>query len=74
VTARRFSRQAQRGWAVFSRVTGALFTAAFVGIATGSQQGGLVSTIVILAVTGAVVLGWAWRSAMQLQLIKDLES
>jgi hypothetical protein len=69
--ARRFSWRGRRGWATFSRVTGAVFAAAFVGIVAGSQQGGVVSAVVILAFTGAVVLGWAWLSAMQLQLAKN---
>jgi hypothetical protein len=72
VIARRFSSRHERGWAAFSRVTGAVFAAAFLGIAAGAQQGGLVSTVVILAFTAAVVLGWTWLSAMQLQLTKEV--
>jgi hypothetical protein len=72
VVARRFSARLQRGWAIYSRVTGVVFAAAFLGIASGSQQGGVLSTIVILAFTAAVVLGWAWLSAMQLQLTKEV--
>ena len=40
VFARRFGKQGQRGWAVYSLVTGVLFLAAFFGIASGAQQGG----------------------------------
>ncbi len=72
VVARRFSARKQRGWAVYSRVTGVVFAAAFVGIASGSQQGGIISTVVILAFTAAVVLGWAWLSAVQLQLTREV--
>jgi hypothetical protein len=72
VVARRFISRNQRGWAAYSRVTGVVFAAAFVGIASGSQQGGTISTVVILAFTAAVVLGWASLSAMQLQLTKEI--
>lgn len=72
VIARRFSSRGQAGWAAYSRVTGVVFAAAFVGIASGSQQAGLVSTVVILAFTAAVVLGWAWLSLMHLQLTKEV--
>jgi hypothetical protein len=72
VIARRFSWRGRRGWATFSRVTGVVFAVAFIGIAAGSQQGGVVSAIVILAFTAAVVLAWAWLSLMQLQLTKEV--
>jgi hypothetical protein len=54
------------------RVTGAVFAAAFLGIVAGSQQDGAIGAIVILAFTAAVVLGWTWLSAMQLQLTKEV--
>jgi len=69
VVARWFSARKQRGWAAFSRLTGILFAAAFVGIASGSQQGGFISAVVIVAFTAAVVLGWAWLSLVQLQFL-----
>jgi len=74
VIARRFSRQGRSGWTSFSRVTGVVYSVAFLGIATGSQQGGVLSAIVILAFTGAVILGWAWLSAMELELTKETAS
>jgi hypothetical protein len=74
VVARRFRSRTQRGWALYSRVTGVVFAAAFVGIASGSQQGGVVSAMVIIAFTAAVVLGWAWLSAMLLHLKKEVAS
>jgi hypothetical protein len=64
VFARRFATLKRRGLAVYSVITGILFFAAFVGIASGSQQGGAVLVTVTLAFTAAVVLGWAWVSAM----------
>jgi hypothetical protein len=69
VVARWFSAGKQRGWATYSRATGVVFAATFVGIASGSSQGGVISTIVILAFTAAVVLGWTWLSVMQLHLM-----
>jgi hypothetical protein len=72
VVARRFSSRQQPGWAAYSRVTGVIYAAAFVGIASGSQQGGAIATVVVLAFTAAVALGWAWLSAMQLQLTQEV--
>lgn len=58
VFARRFAAQGQRGWAAYSRITGVLFSAAFVGIASGSQ--GPTASAFALVVT----LGWAWIMAL----------
>jgi len=69
VFARRFAILGERGWAVFSVTTGVLYFAAFFGIAAGSQQGGATLTFVVLAFTAAVVLGWAWVSAMAARLM-----
>lgn len=71
VFARRFVVQGQRGWAIYSVVTGVFFFAAFVGIATGSNASGAIATFVILAFTVAVVIGWAWISAMAAKLLID---
>ena len=71
VIARRFTWRGRDGWATFSRVTGIVYLVSFFGIAMGSQQGGVITAIVILAFTGAVILGWAWLSAMELQLAKE---
>ena len=70
VFARRFSVLQQRGWAVYSLLTGIVFFAAFFGIATGAQLGGNVLVFVTLAFTVAVVSAWAWLSAIFLRLIK----
>jgi hypothetical protein len=64
LSGRRFGAQGRRGWAVYSLATGVLYFAAFLGIAAGSGQGGAIMTAVILAFSVAVVLGWAWISAM----------
>jgi len=70
VFARRFAVLGERGWAVFSMATGVLYFAAFFGIAAGSQQGGSVLTLVVLAFTVAVVLAWAWISALEARLLR----
>lgn len=72
VFARRFAVRKHWGWAVYSMVTGVLFFAAFVGIATGSQHGGAILTVVNLAFSVAVVLGWTWVSAMAARLLGGL--
>ncbi len=68
VFARRFAALGERGWTIFSMATGVLYFAAFFGIASGSQQGGAVLTFVVLAFTAAVVLGWAWISALSFRI------
>ena len=70
VFARRFSALRERGWARFSAATGVLYFAAFFGIAMGSQQGGAVLTLVVLVFTVAVVLAWAWISAVAVRLLR----
>ena len=72
VLARRFAAQNLRGWAVYSVATGVIFFAAFAGIAVGSNSVGAITTFVILAFTIAVVLGWAWVSAMAARLLAEL--
>ncbi len=71
IFARRFSVLKQRGWAIYSLITGVLFFAAFFGIATGSQQGGATQVFVTLAFTVAVVIAWAWISIMAARLLKE---
>jgi hypothetical protein len=70
VFARHFAIRKQSGWAVYSVATGVLFSAAFYGIATGSQHGGIMLTFVLLAFTAAVVLGWLWISAVTAHLLQ----
>jgi hypothetical protein len=67
VFARRFGALGQRGWAAYSMVTGVFFFAAFFGIASGSKGAG-----VSVAFALAVVLGWAWISAMAARLRSEL--
>jgi Protein of unknown function (DUF998) len=59
VLARRQAGQGRRAWAAWSWGTGAVFLAAFVGVASGAG-----SVAVTLAFIAAVVLAWAWISAV----------
>ena len=71
MVARRFGWRGQGGWATFSRLMGVMYAVTFIGLAAGSQVGGVVSVILSLACAAAVVLGWAWLSLMQLQLAQE---
>ena len=71
VFARRFAARRQRGWAAYCVATGVIYLAAFAGIAVGSNSVGVITTIVILAFSVAVVLGWAWVSAMAVKLLSE---
>jgi hypothetical protein len=59
VMARRFSAEGSRSWAVSSRVTGIVFVATFAMLAS---SGGL--PVANLLFTAAVILVWAWMSAV----------
>jgi hypothetical protein len=54
VLARRFHRAGEQRWVIFSRVTGLLFLAAFIGIASGSTGPATLAFVV------AVLLSWTW--------------
>ena len=64
VFARRFAKAGRRGWATYSVFTGVFFLVAFLGTASGS---GLVA--LTLALWVAIVLAWAWISALAATLI-----
>jgi hypothetical protein len=66
VLARRFSGQGDRGWAVFSRVTGVAFSAAFIGIASGSTGPAT------LAFAAAILLSWAWLAMVCHKALNEL--
>ena len=66
VLARRFAAQRQGGWAVYSRATGVIFFAAFVGIAVGSGQ-----PWSVLGFWFGVVVAWAWVSALAAKLLTE---
>jgi hypothetical membrane protein len=62
VVARRYSAERRRGWAIGSRLIGGLFLAGFATVAAG---GG--ARIANLAFTAAVILVWAWISAVAIE-------
>jgi len=72
VFARRFSQRRLSAWTAVCRLTGVVYAVAFIGIAAGSQQGGTIGAFVIVAFTAAVVLGWAWLSAIEVYLSQEL--
>ena len=59
VMAARFASEGRRGWAIGSRLVGVVFAAGFAGVASGA--GGAATT---LGFTAAVLIGWAWLSAV----------
>jgi uncharacterized protein DUF998 len=66
VMARRFASQGLRGWAIYSVVSGILFFAAFVGVATGSGQSWSVIGFWI-----GVLFIWAWIAILAARLRKE---
>ncbi|OPG06740.1 DUF998 domain-containing protein [Microbispora sp. GKU 823] len=66
VLARRFARRGQAAWAWSSRATGALFAAGFLAVASGAG-----AAWANLAFTGAVVLAWAWISALAVHAYRN---
>lgn len=60
-----FARLAPGGWAIYSRITGVVFLAAFAGIASGSGN-----QAVILAFTAAVVAVSVWLSLLSVRLYR----
>jgi hypothetical protein len=62
VMARRFRRDGQRGWALFSLGTGVLYLVSFVGIGASGGHAAL-----NLAFTAAVILGWTWVTLLMLR-------
>jgi hypothetical protein len=65
VVAGRFAAEGDRGWAVYSRVTGVAFLAGFVVVATGA--GAAWSNLTFVA---AVVMVLAWTSALAARLYR----
>ncbi len=63
VFARRFALRGETAWSGFSLATGLLFLAGFMSIASGSKQ-----PWVVPAFTAAVVLVWAWLTALCLRI------
>jgi hypothetical membrane protein len=67
VLAARFAHDGERSWAVFSRVTGAAFAVSFLALSSGSS-----GAAGILAFTAAVVLVWAWLTAVSVKLYRSV--
>ena len=67
IFARRFKSLQKPGWAWYSLITGILFLASFVGIASGSK--GPVSVLFAIA----VVIGFIWISALLSSLKEEIE-
>jgi hypothetical protein len=64
-----FARKGEGSWAWFSRVTGLVFAASFLTLSSGS--GGATT---ILVFTAAVVLVWAWLTAVSVKLYASVGS
>lgn len=68
VFTRRFFGASERGWGIYSVVTGVGFLLSFAAIASGSM-----SASVILTFYAAVAWIWVWHSALMLRLAGDDE-
>jgi len=62
VFSRRFAAEHERGWTVYSILTGLVFLAGFVGVASGSGN-----SWSVLGFWIAVVLAWSWITAISLR-------
>ena len=65
VVASYFSRQAQRGLAIYSRATGVVFAAAFAGVTTGSS-----SSAIVLPFYAAVLAAFTWLAVVSVHLYR----
>ena len=64
-----FARNGLGSWAWFSRITAVLFAASFVALSSGSGN-----ATTILVFTAAVVLVWAWLTAVSVKLYRGVET
>ena len=65
VVARYFSRHGRRGLAIYSRVTGVAFGAAFAAVTTGSS-----SSAIVLPFYAAVLAAFAWLAVVSVHLYR----
>ena len=65
VVARYFSREGRRGLAIYSRVTGVVFAAAFAGVTTGST-----SPAIVLPFYAAVTAVFSWLAVVCVHLYR----
>ena len=66
VAAGRFARDHRLRWAIYSRLTGLLFLAGFIGIASGGTN-----PAAVLGFWAAVIAAWTWLAAVSLRLYRD---
>jgi Protein of unknown function (DUF998) len=62
-----FARKNEASWAWFSRITGLVFAGSFLGLSSGT--GGAAT---ILVFTAAIVLAWAWLTAVSGKLCRSV--
>jgi hypothetical protein len=67
VVARYFGRGGHRGLAVYSRVSGLAFLAAFAGVTTGSS-----SSAVVLPFYAGVLIAWTWLAVTSVYLYRHV--
>lgn len=65
VIARYFTRERHRGLAIYSRITGLAFLAAFAGVTTGSS-----SSAIVLPFYGGVLIAWIWIAVTSVHLYR----
>ena len=65
VVARYFSREGRRGLAIYSRVTGVVFAAAFAGVTTGSS-----SSVIVLPFYAAVLAAFTWLAVVSVHVYR----
>jgi hypothetical protein len=63
--ARRSAKAGDRAWAVCSAVVGVYYLVAFAGIASGAGN-----TVINIAFTVAVALGWVWLTALLVRALR----
>ena len=67
VVARYFSRHGRRGLAIYSRVTGVAFGAAFAAVTTGSS-----SSAIVLPFYAAILAAFAWLAVVSVHLYRGV--
>jgi hypothetical protein len=65
--ARYFSREGHRGLAVYSRISGLAFLAAFAGVTTGSS-----SSAVVVPFYAGVLIAWTWLAVTSVHLYRHV--
>jgi hypothetical protein len=65
VLARYFTRERRRGLAIYSRITGLAFLAAFAGVTTGSS-----SSAIVLPFYAGVLIAWIWIAVTSVHLYR----